>query len=293
MVSERQEPGPLNGYNTSIIAYGAIGTGKSYTIGTNFVKGADKHSNAGLIQRILHDLFREMGTKNFVLKVSFLELYKEVIYDLLIKKSQSLNMRDDGDSIQVLGLTELTVDSHEEVFDILENNVKNRKARHSHLMFNITLIDPQNPLIDVKGVKLQFVDLAPYVSMKTSRIPRKEEINVNLGFLSLGKVVQELNRKKKFISYRDSKLTRLLKDSLGGNNFTIIFACISNARNNLDENLHALKFISNMRGVKSIAVPVNDSYDVQIKRLTSQVFITKKFWFLIMNMLNVNFSKEV
>ncbi|GIY08464.1 hypothetical protein CEXT_773141 [Caerostris extrusa] len=98
-------------YNTSIIAYGAIGTGKSYTIGTNFMKGADKRSNAGIIQRIVHDLFREMGTKNFVLKISFLE---------------------------VLGLTEFTVDSPEKVFDILENNAKNRKARHSHLMFNIT-----------------------------------------------------------------------------------------------------------------------------------------------------------
>ncbi|OAF72115.1 hypothetical protein A3Q56_00110 [Intoshia linei] len=192
-------------------------------------------------------------------QVSYLEVYKEEIIDLLALKRQNIYIREDseGNSV-IMGALEKQCKSINNVIECLElgfanqhfglTNMNDRSSR-SHTLLSLT--------ISVQS-KIHFVDLAGSERVeKTGNIGNrlKESVYINSGLLALGNVIHSLTDKRKaihrHIPYRQSKITRLLKDSLGGNSHTLMICCISPASSNIDETLNSLKYASRARHIKN------------------------------------------
>ncbi|PRD32411.1 UNVERIFIED_CONTAM: kif4 [Trichonephila clavipes] len=192
---------------------------------------------------------------------------------------------DDVRFIEVIGLTEVPVKSVEDAFVVLEKGshfrhtsttAKNLKSSRSHAIFSVYIEQSNN--VNSKRSKFQLVDLAGSERMgfsKTVGLQVKEGININLGLLSLGKVITHLIEEKQHIPYRDSKLTRLLQDSLGGNSHTVMIACVNPSASCTEETLSTLRYASNTRRIKNRPVVNIDSPTVQIEKLKKQVSVTQ------------------
>ncbi|CAG8812126.1 4712_t:CDS:2, partial [Cetraspora pellucida] len=304
----------LEGYNVTILAYGQTSSGKTHTMGT-----ANNHDipseSKGIIPRAISTLFKTMNSsqlksRNFSIKVSFIEIYNEDLIDLLADnvgddKPQVIIREDSKGNIIWNGLQEIKVNGVEEVMSHLSRGSQNRQvgatdmnaqSSRSHAIFSVTMtqyVNSSNPpnspisptsrpstpskirpgsslrlsrkLDDSESVsissKFHFVDLAGSERLKrTSAIGEraKEGISINSGLLALGNVISALGDPTKakhitHIPYRDSKLTRLLQDSLGGNARTLMIACVSPAESNLTESLNTLKYANRARNIKNIA----------------------------------------
>ncbi|GIZ01343.1 chromosome-associated kinesin KIF4 [Caerostris extrusa] len=285
VVAEKIRP-IFEGYNVTILAYGPTGSGKTYTMGTDYNPRNTSHSDIGIIPRGITEIFRvvesQQETIDFLIKVSFLELYREEIFDLLQKSPTPCNLRDDGDSIKVANLTEIVVQSMADAFITLEKGstlrhtsatAKNLKSSRSHAIFSVHVEQTDKITKNFKRSKFQLVDLAGSERMsssKTAGLQVKEGININLGLLSLGKVITHLIEEKQHVPYRDSKLTRLLQDSLGGNSHTVMIACVNPSSNSTDETLSTLRYASNTRRIKNRPVVNVDPPVVQIEKLKNR-----------------------
>ncbi|GIX96343.1 chromosome-associated kinesin KIF4 [Caerostris darwini] len=286
VVAEKIRP-IFEGYNVTILAYGPTGSGKTYTMGTDYNPRNTSHSDIGIIPRGITEIFRvvesQQETIDFLIKVSFLELYREEIFDLLQKSPTPCNLRDDGDSVKVANLTEIAVQSMADAFITLEKGstlrhtsatAKNLKSSRSHAIFSVHVEQTDKITKNFKRSKFQLVDLAGSERMsssKTAGLQVKEGININLGLLSLGKVITHLIEEKQHVPYRDSKLTRLLQDSLGGNSHTVMIACVNPSSNSTEETLSTLRYASNTRRIKNRPVVNVDPPAVQIEKLKKQV----------------------
>ncbi|GFW13460.1 chromosome-associated kinesin KIF4 [Trichonephila clavipes] len=209
------------------------------------------------------------------------DLYREEIFDLLQKSATPCSLREEPDGIKVIGLTEVPVKSVEDAFVVLEKGshfrhtsttAKNLKSSRSHAIFSVYIEQSNN--VNSKRSKFQLVDLAGSERMgfsKTVGLQVKEGININLGLLSLGKVITHLIEEKQHIPYRDSKLTRLLQDSLGGNSHTVMIACVNPSASCTEETLSTLRYASNTRRIKNRPVVNIDSPTVQIEKLKKQL----------------------
>ncbi|GFT15739.1 chromosome-associated kinesin KIF4 [Nephila pilipes] len=275
----------FEGYNVTILAYGPTGSGKTYTMGTDYNPKSTSNTDIGIIPRGVKEIFRILKSQeqstNFLIKVSYLELYREEIYDLLQKSVTPCVLREEPDGIKVMGLTEVLVKSIDDAFIALEKGsrlrhtsttAKNLKSSRSHAIFSVYIEQTDN--INSKRSKFQLVDLAGSERMtfsKTVGLQIKEGININLGLLSLGKVITHLIEEKPHIPYRDSKLTRLLQDSLGGNSHTVMIACVNPAASCSEETLSTLRYASNARCIKNRPVINIDTPSVQIEKLRKQV----------------------
>jgi hypothetical protein len=254
------------GFNTTIIAYGVTGSGKTYTM-------------SDVVARAVTDLFtpRHGELTSPVIRLSCLEVYKEDLYDLLdgctsATPGSNMRLRDHGDSVTVEGLTLRTVRSLEDVQAHLEQaNAKrtvastrlNEHSSRSHAITTLTVA--HNDRLS----KVTFVDLAGSERIAAAgvqgTIHAKESIHINTDLFVLAKVVHALAAGFKHVPFRDSNLTRLLRDSLGGNCRTTLIACVSPAATNDDTTVATLRYAERAR---SITNRVKTNYDLSSITLT-------------------------
>lgn len=272
------------GFNATIFAYGQTGSGKTHTMYGRKVSVLTSDEE-GIIPRALRYMFQsietEHQTKSVQLKVSFLEIYNDEIRDLLHLDipSAEITIREDGDGrIFFTGAKEEIVNDIRNVFSLLEQGslarstaetLMNESSSRSHAIFTVNLDILEAPREDDEsGVrkastrvlsKLQLVDLAGSERAKrTGAVGQrlKESVGINQGLLALGKVIRALTQPTKggntgHIPYRESKLTRFLQDSLGGNSHTVMLACVSPVDSSLAETLSTLQYASLARAVQN------------------------------------------
>ncbi|KAI7690377.1 hypothetical protein SSS_10863 [Sarcoptes scabiei] len=257
----------IEGYNCTVFAYGQTGTGKTYTMVGN-------HSNddisweddplSGIIPRAIDQLIDDLQNQNteYTICVSFLELYNEDAYDLLSPLSDTSKLRIYNDSekkgsVIISGLVELIVKTKSEIFEILEKGSLKRQtaptlmnacSSRSHSIFSITVRIKETTFDGeevVKMGKLNLVDLAGSENIGRSGAVEeraREASNINKSLLTLGRVITSLVEKSSHIPYRDSKLTRLLQDSLGGKTKTSIIATISPCSDDIEDTISTLDY---------------------------------------------------
>ncbi|XP_003943123.1 chromosome-associated kinesin KIF4A isoform X1 [Saimiri boliviensis] len=284
--------GVFKGYNATVLAYGQTGSGKTYSMGGTYTAEQENEPTVGVIPRVIQLLFKEIDKKSdfeFTLKVSYLEIYNEEILDLLCpsREKSQINIREDPkEGIKIVGLTEKTVLVALDTVSCLEqgNNSRtvastamNSQSSRSHAIFTISI--EQTKKSDKNSSfrsKLHLVDLAGSERQKKTKAEGdrlKEGININRGLLCLGNVISALGDDKKggFVPYRDSKLTRLLQDSLGGNSHTLMIACVSPADSNLEETLNTLRYADRARKIKNKPIVNIDPQTAELNHLKQQV----------------------
>ncbi|XP_049887934.1 kinesin-like protein Klp61F [Pectinophora gossypiella] len=270
----------LAGYNCTVFAYGQTGTGKTHTmVGENSGEGTTWQNDplAGIIPRALSQLFDELRISNteYNVRVSYLELYNEELCDLLSPSMDNSKLRIYEDvnrkgSTIVNGLEEITVYNKNEVYEIMArgqerkkvaSTLMNSQSSRSHTVFTIVVhIKENSPKGEelVKIGKLNLVDLAgsENISKAGSDNPAKKErarecVNINQSLLTLGRVITALVEKHPHIPYRESKLTRILQESLGGRTKTSIIATISPGHKDLEETMSTLEYANRAKNIQN------------------------------------------
>lgn len=256
----------LNGYNCTVLAYGATGAGKTHTM-------LGSAGEPGVMYLTMVDLYKSMDEikeeKICSTAVSYLEVYNEQIRDLLVN-SGPLAVREDAQKgVVVQGLTLHQPKSSEEILQLLDNGNKNRTqhptdmnatSSRSHAVFQIYLRQQDKTASinqNVRIAKMSLIDLAGSERASTTSAKGArfiEGTNINRSLLALGNVINALadtKRKNQHIPYRNSKLTRLLKDSLGGNCQTIMIAAVSPSSMSYDDTYNTLKYANRAKEIKS------------------------------------------
>ncbi|XP_029925560.1 kinesin family member 4 [Myripristis murdjan] len=285
--------GLFKGYHATVLAYGQTGSGKTFSMGGTYTSAQENDPSVGVIPRVIGMIFQEKEMRTdceFSLAVSYLEIYNEDILDLLCtsKDKPAISIREDPkDGIKIVGLTEREVFSAHEMVGCLElgnsartvgSTAMNAASSRSHAIFTITLEQRRGTdKTDSVVSKLHLVDLAGSERQKKTKAEGdrlKEGISINRGLLALGNVISALgdeSKKGSFVPYRDSKLTRLLQDSLGGNSHTLMIACISPADSNIEETINTLRYADRARKIKNKPIVNVDPRAAEMKRLKQQV----------------------
>ncbi|XP_064555470.1 chromosome-associated kinesin KIF4 [Drosophila montana] len=277
----------LDGYNVTILAYGQTGSGKTYTMGTAFDGVMD--DNVGVIPRAVHEIFEETAAMeeefHFKITCSFVELYQEQFYDLFSpnkREDSTVDIREDKNRIVLPGLTEVEVKHAKHVTDQLMRGssgravaatAMNETSSRSHAIFTLTVITTKKTgQKTVTTSKFSLVDLAG--SERCSKTLAcgdrfKEGVNINKGLLALGNVINVLGSGQTagYVPYRQSKLTRLLQDSLGGNSITLMIACVSPADYNVAETLSTLRYADRALQIKNKPVVNMDAHAAEVMML--------------------------
>ena len=301
--------GVVNGFNATVFAYGATGAGKTYTMTGN-------DNNPGIMPLTLNELFNKIkefsNEREYKMKISYLEIYNENIRDLLKFTNNNVNntineefldLREDPiKGIIITNITELLVNNSKDILSILKRGNRNRTQEatganetssrsHAILQISIEFNELHSGIsIEIKNSKLSLIDLAG--SERASQTQNRgirliEGANINRSLLTLGNCINalcEMNLKgvKKYIPYRDSKLTRLLKDSLGGNSRTVMIANVSPAINTFDDTYNTLKYANRAKNIKTVVQRnvVNAQYHISnyvniINSLKKEIFELK------------------
>nr|KAF6382349.1 kinesin family member 17 [Pipistrellus kuhlii] len=280
--------GVTEGYNGTIFAYGQTGSGKSFTM-----QGLpNPPTQRGIIPRAFEHVFESVqcaeNTK-FLVRASYLEIYNEDVRDLLgADTKQKLELKEHPEKgVYVRGLSMHTVHSVAQCERIMERGWKNRSVGYtlmnkdssrSHSIFTISI---EIYAVDERGKdhlragKLNLVDLAGSERQsKTGATGErlKEATKINLSLSALGNVISALvDGRCKHIPYRDSKLTRLLQDSLGGNTKTLMVACLSPADNNYDETLSTLRYANRAKNIKNKPHINEDPKDALLREYQEEI----------------------
>ncbi|KAL0216221.1 hypothetical protein P9112_008405 [Eukaryota sp. TZLM1-RC] len=280
----------LQGYNGTIFAYGQTGTGKTYTM-----EGAmDPPEARGIIPNCFEHIFSTISASNntrFLVRASMLEIYNEDIHDLLNDgpKPGRLEIRENPETgPYVEGLVEETVTSADDLMDLLrrgtlqrttaETNM-NKASSRSHSIFTIRIESSEDNEDDgtqrIRVAKLHLVDLAGSERQsKTGATGMRllEASKINKSLLTLGYVIKALvEGNAKHVPYRDSKLTRLLQDSLGGNAKTVMIATVGPASWNYDESLATLRYANSAKSIKNKPIVNEDPKDSKIRDLQEEL----------------------
>uniref|UniRef100_A0A7N6BS51 Kinesin motor domain-containing protein n=1 Tax=Anabas testudineus TaxID=64144 RepID=A0A7N6BS51_ANATE len=299
--------GLFKGYNATVLAYGQTGSGKTFSMGGTYTSAQENDPAVGVIPRVVSRIFEEKETRtgcDFCLTVSYLEIYNEEILDLLCtsKDKPAISIREDPkEGIKIVGLTERQVFSANEMVGCLElgnsartvgSTAMNAASSRSHAIFTITLEQRRGTdKVDSVVSKLHLVDLAGSERQKKTKAEGdrlKEGISINRGLLSLGNVISALgdeSKKNTFVPYRDSKLTRLLQDSLGGNSHTLMIACVSPADSNMEETINTLRYADRARKIKNKPIVNVDPRAAEMS-LGSLFIIRPFFYYFKINFLN-------
>uniref|UniRef100_H2QPZ3 Centromere-associated protein E n=1 Tax=Pan troglodytes TaxID=9598 RepID=H2QPZ3_PANTR len=283
----------IQGYNGTIFAYGQTASGKTYTM-----MGSEDH--LGVIPRAIHDIFQKIKKfpdREFLLRVSYMEIYNETITDLLCgtQKMKPLIIREDVNrNVYVADLTEEVVYTSEMALKWITKGEKsrhygetkmNQRSSRSHTIFRMILEsrekgEPSNCEGSVKVSHLNLVDLAGSeraAQTGAAGVRLKEGCNINRSLFILGQVIKKLSDGQVggFINYRDSKLTRILQNSLGGNAKTRIICTITPV--SFDETLTALQFASTAKYMKNTPYVNEVSTDeALLKRYRKEIMDLKK-----------------
>ncbi|KFP13239.1 Kinesin-like KIF18A, partial [Egretta garzetta] len=258
--------GFLNGYNCTVLAYGATGAGKTHTM----LGSPEDPGVMYLTMMALYNCMDQMKEDKICnVAVSYLEVYNEQIRDLLVNSGPLAVHEDTQRGVVVQGLTLHQPNSAEEILQMLDYGNKNRtqhptdvnaSSSRSHAVFQIYLRQQDKTASisqNVRIAKMSLIDLAgseraSATNAKGARF--REGTNINRSLLALGNVINALanpKSKKQHIPYRNSKLTRLLKDSLGGNCRTIMIAAVSPSSMFYDDTYNTLKYANRAKDIKS------------------------------------------
>ncbi|KAI4457166.1 kinesin-related [Holotrichia oblita] len=288
----------FDGYNVCIFAYGQTGAGKSYTM-----MGKQEDGQEGIIPQICKDLFRRIRESTsddvkFSVEVSYMEIYCERVRDLLNPKNKgNLRVREHpllGPYVE--DLSKLAVTSYQDIHDLIDEGNKartvaatnmNETSSRSHAVFTIFFTqqrcDETTQICTEKVSKISLVDLAgseraDSTGAKGTRL--KEGANINKSLTTLGKVISALaeiaskskkSKKADFIPYRDSVLTWLLRENLGGNSKTAMIAAISPADINYDETLSTLRYADRAKQIVCKAIVNEDANAKLIRELKEEI----------------------
>jgi kinesin family protein 18/19 len=270
---ECQVDAVLNGYNATVFCYGATGAGKTHTMmGTEEDPGVMALTLQSLFQKIAY--LKEKG--KYKISISYLEIYNEKIRDLLTGTSDHLDLQEDPlRGVVVSGITYMSAPNPESILDLLQKGNKNRiqeatganeTSSRSHAILQV-YVSFKSMDQKTRFSKLSLIDLAGSeraIQTNNRGIRMLEGANINRSLLALGNCINSLvdsGKREGYVNYRDSKLTRLLKDSLGGNCRTVMIANISPASSNFEETLNTLKYASRARNIKTkVTQQLSESY---------------------------------
>ncbi|XP_053455384.1 kinesin-like protein KIF15 [Nycticebus coucang] len=287
----------MSGYNGTIFAYGQTGSGKTFTMMGPSESDNFSHHLRGVIPRSFEYLFslidREKekagAGKSFLCKCSFIEIYNEQIFDLLDSASAGLYLREHiKKGVFVVGAVEQVITSAAEAYQVLSGGWRNRRvastsmnreSSRSHAVFTIIIesMEKSNEIVNIRTSLLNLVDLAGSERQKDTHaegMRLKEAGNINRSLSCLGQVITALvdvgNGKQRHVCYRDSKLTFLLRDSLGGNAKTAIIANVHPGSRCFGETLSTLNFAQRAKLIKNKAV-VNEDTQGNVNQLQAEV----------------------
>ncbi|GLJ15113.1 hypothetical protein SUGI_0247080 [Cryptomeria japonica] len=300
--------GLFQGYNATVLAYGQTGSGKTYTMGTAYTVGGNTE---GVIPKVMEAIFKKVEELKHqgevLLKVSFIEILKEEIHDLLEANHSKgpIQIREKSNGgITLTNAEEVDVTSQEEMADVLAQGSlcratgstnMNQQSSRSHAIFTINMVNKRKSEVavfmtgdsgsseeqyeEIVCAKLHLVDLAGSERAKRTGadgLRFKEGVHINKGLLALGNVISALGDEKKrkegsHVPYRDSKLTRLLQDSLGGNSRTVMIACVSPADTNAEETLNTLKYANRARNIQNKAIVNRNPMAAEMQKMRHQL----------------------
>ncbi|KAL1794524.1 hypothetical protein ACET3X_007945 [Alternaria dauci] len=276
----------LNGYNGTVFAYGQTGAGKSYTM---MGSDMDDEVGKGVIPRIIQQIFASIlaspSNIEYTVRVSYMEIYMERIRDLLVPQNDNLPVHEEKNrGVYVKGLLEVYVSSEEEVYEVLRRGGSaravsatnmNAESSRSHSIFVITVNQKNVETGSLKSGQLFLVDLAGSEKVgKTGASGQtlEEAKKINKSLSALGMVINCLtDSKTQHIPYRDSKLTRILQESLGGNSrTTLIINCSPSSYNDV-ETLGTLRFGMRAKTIKNKAKVNAELSPAELKAMLKKV----------------------
>ena len=254
----------LDGYNATVFAYGATGSGKTYTM-------TGTHLNPGIMFLTLRELFlktthaKDTRGQQYRVTLSYLEIYNENIRDLMKGDDTHLDLREHPTlGMRVSCITEYEVSNVEEIMELLQAGNENRTVEpteanacssRSHAVLQITIELHDKVSDKISTAKLNLIDLAGSERGAVTQnrgIRLVEGANINRSLLALGNCINALcESKTTFVPYRDSKLTRLLKDSLGGNCQTVMITNVSPSHSSIEESANTLKYASRAKKIRN------------------------------------------
>jgi kinesin family member 6/9 len=281
----------LDGYNSTVFAYGQTGSGKTFTI----TGGAERYNDRGLIPRALSKIFSEEGQRHdrqHQIYVSYLEIYQEVGYDLLdqSKETQKLEdlprvvlQEDEDGNVHMRGLSANLANNEEEALNLLFIGDTNRMiaetpmnmaSSRSHCIFTVTIESRGAGSDVIRRSKFNLVDLAGSERVHKTQADGqllREAKHINLSLHYLEQCIVSLSEKRSHVPYRNSMMTAVLRDSLGGNCKTAMIATVSAEQRNMDEAISTCRFAQRVAMVKNEAT-INESLDphLMIKRLKQE-----------------------
>ena len=291
--------GATQGFNGTVFAYGPTGSGKTFTM-----SGSSSNFNyRGIIPRAITRLFQELGGKveyESKVSISYLEIYNEIIFDLLSpipanEQKGEINFQEDSKgNVVVKGLTKHSVANEEEAFNLLFEGESNRTvsehqlnkgSTRSHCIFTIS-VEMKSKVESSEKVltsKLNFVDLAGSERVKetgSSGLALKEAAYINKSLTFLEQVVVALTdktKRKEYVPYRQSKLTHILKDAIGGNCRTIMIATIWPEEQFIMDTLSTLNFAKRMKNVvNDLSINIKLDKNAYVKKLSKEIKELKK-----------------
>ncbi|XP_049818770.1 kinesin-like protein KIF12 isoform X2 [Aethina tumida] len=292
----------VEGFRCTCFCYGQTGSGKTHTLtgppglfGLKKTPYSDKH---GLVFRsflYMFKLIQEKPDVHFVLKASFLEIYNEKVIDLLnpgsARKPLAVRWSKKARGFFVENLFTVDCEELDDLIAVLEEGVRNRSVgkhnmndyssrSHTILSVHITCEEPaENGVFISRSGKINFVDLAGSEMTKKTQSEGKtleEANNINKSLMVLGYCISSLSdskRKGTHIPYRDSKLTKLLADSLAGNGVTLMIACISPAKSNLSETINTLRYAARAKKIRTKPIVLMDPREALILSLKREVSV--------------------
>jgi kinesin family protein 11 len=291
----------MGGLNCTVFAYGQTGTGKTYTMCGDVTDQLPLPDEAGIVPRVLHSLFARLdalptspggNAAETSVKVSFIELYNEELRDLLAAEDNPKLKIVDGDakrgnSASVHGMEEKYISSfHSGIKHLRQGGHKRQVAAtkcndlssRSHTVFTITVHIKKTTESGEEYLtsgKLNLVDLAGSENIKSSGAENKRAVEaglINKSLLTLGRVINALVDRSPHIPYRESKLTRLLQDSLGGRTKTCIIATLSPAKSNIDETLSTLNYAFRAKDIRNMPqINPMTSKKTHLRELTADI----------------------
>ncbi|XGW31812.1 hypothetical protein V3C99_010188 [Haemonchus contortus] len=259
----------LAGFNTAVCAYGQSGAGKTHTL-------TGSNSEDGVVQctfQALFDTIAKSEDRNYMLRISYIEIYNEKVRDLLSEHAVDLPIYENKDGVaQIEGLKEVVVTEMSKVEELLEQaqehrqlgeTLLNERSSRSHTIIRLT-IESHEVKLGGNATRCSIMNLVDLAGSEnaaaagTQGLRQKEGANINKSLLALSKVVSSLADNQKFIPYRDSKLTRILKPSLGGNSKTVIICCVNPL--SVAETSSTLKFAKQAKKIvtRPVVNEVND-----------------------------------
>ena len=261
----------INGYNSTTLAYGVTGTGKTHTIFGDLALSTGEDGVAILAcEYLFNKLNKEYFEDDYEIKMSYIEIYNENVIDLLNNENDNISLmiiEDPSKGVYVPNLNEFKINNTNELKKLISQGNKrrtmaptnqNKFSSRSHAILQLSLkrktFNENKNNFDIFFSKFLIVDLAGSERGGLEKGKRREEgANINKSLFTLGScinILSDKNKNGKFIPYRDSKLTRLLKDSLGGNILTVMLVCLSPCSESYEESISSLNYANRAKKIK-------------------------------------------